>query len=461
MRRILACALALTALTAGEGIYQPPSPEPTAEETFALELMNRLRADPVGETERILGAPKSDITWCLDGVDVAMFRSEMAVLKPVPPVVFNLDLLLAARRHSFYMVHNGLTHDESPDKTGYTGNSFSDRAKAAGYRGGPGGENCYAAAANPTNSHIGFVVDAGKGGPGGMQPARGHRRNMMDAGFTEVGLSAVPNGQRLSVTHVFGRGERCAGGVVFVDRNRNGVYDIGEGRGGVTITCGKATVRSWSSGAYTLPLGGGGTVTFTADGQTFTQAAPPSGGNLHINWVIPQQVELDAADKLIASADKAIVADKAGADSPVARKARIALAIGIEGMALDQARNARIAGLVGDLPTQIAAVRRTVGEAVAAGGKDAAKTIAEAGKTWRGTALDGLLSEAGKALQIRQGHLGYLAGRGQKTPPTQVRTMAKELEKARDSFHEPAFIAVVDAYLADVKQDLAKLEQPR
>ena len=55
------------------------------------------------------------------GVDWKMFREEMKRLKPMPPLVFNLELLDSARKHSYYMVHNGLGHTEEAGKKGFTG----------------------------------------------------------------------------------------------------------------------------------------------------------------------------------------------------------------------------------------------------------------------------------------------------------------------------------------------------
>src|SRR6185436_3640692 len=100
---------------AADQVYKAPDPEPTVDETLILELMNRFRADPVGEVERLLKPGESN-PW--RGVDWAMFTKEMKALQPAAPLVFNLKLLDAARKHSHYMVLNGLTHIEEPNKAG-------------------------------------------------------------------------------------------------------------------------------------------------------------------------------------------------------------------------------------------------------------------------------------------------------------------------------------------------------
>lgn len=75
----VALLLLLSSLGFGEE-YAAPSPEPTPEETAILEYINRLRADPKADAERCLKelVPPS--------VDIAMFKREMAQIKPAAPL---------------------------------------------------------------------------------------------------------------------------------------------------------------------------------------------------------------------------------------------------------------------------------------------------------------------------------------------------------------------------------------
>jgi len=123
-------------------VYEAPSPTPTVEETLILEFINRARADPAAEGERILA---SDIRVPGD-VDKAMFAQEMREIKPAPPLVFNLQLLDAARKHAHYMVLNEQGHGQVEGRPGFTGKSMSDRIKGAGYRGGAMAENAFRSA---------------------------------------------------------------------------------------------------------------------------------------------------------------------------------------------------------------------------------------------------------------------------------------------------------------------------
>ena len=209
--------------------HQAPYPEPTAEEVAILDYMNRFRADPSGEADRINSA--SDLPgFFWKGVDRAMFTAEVKALKPAPPLVFDLQALKAARQHAHYMiVNNILTHVQKAGSPGFTGKSFSDRMKVAQFKGSPGGENAFRDAGNAWQSHAGFIIDFGPGGPGGMQKGRGHRRNMISTNFNVVGPSALPHSNRFSVVHNFGKVKgRFVGGVIYTDRNKNGAFDPGE-----------------------------------------------------------------------------------------------------------------------------------------------------------------------------------------------------------------------------------------
>ncbi|MHC5057822.1 MAG: CAP domain-containing protein [Planctomycetota bacterium] len=397
----LAASVLLAGARGGAAVYEAPHPEPTPEETLMLEFMNRLRADPVADMERIApeGGPARALRWVK--VDWEMFRSEMRKLEAAPPLVFDLDLLEAARKHSHYMILNELTHVEDPAKPGFTGRSFGDRVKAAGHAGRGGGENCYRDAANPWACHAGFTIDFGKGGPGGMQPGRGHRTNMMRAGFTTVGIGSIPHGGRISVTHNFGRGgTRCAGGVVYVDLNGNGFYDIGEGRGGVRITVSDGTsATTWASGAYVVRLKGKGPLEFTARlGElTFSETKGEGDANVKFDWIVPQQAALDLADGLIARVE-------AAKDGKKRFKEVVALWLGTRGLGLDPARTAKVDDLAKDvgpeLDRHLDAVRAALKDFDA---KTFDKTVRKHQKPYRYTAADGWFKEAlliGKATRM-------------------------------------------------------------
>jgi len=426
MRRIgaILAILALPALSGAQdskGPYEAPDREPTPEETLIVEPMNRFRANPSAEADLIAPPGKSG-----GGVDWKMFRDEMKALKPMPPVVFNLDLLDAARKHSYYMIHNGLTHDEVAGKVGFYGASPGDRIKLSGFKGGGWAENAFAGSGGPLDSHNGFLVDAGAG-PGGMQPERGHRKNMI-AGFREVGPGGVPTGRGLSVTHDFGsRDVRMAGGVVYIDANGNNFYDLGEGIGQVTVSSSDgAAITTWKSGAYELDLKGQKDVTLTAylGGEKFSKTFPAGKDNVKFDWAVPKEIPLKAADKLIDAADKA-------KDTPKAFAALVALTFGSRNLYMDAERKTRVQELTKEVGAKLDAAEKSVSEALkdpeASGLK---KVIDDARKPFKGTEADAWFVDAETIAKLKRGVAAFAKSKPDDKQKSQFVT-ALEAEGAR------------------------------
>jgi uncharacterized protein YkwD len=367
--------------------------EPTHEETLILELINRFRADPKAEALRILPAGEGDKPYSGKGVDWKMFKDEMDALHPAPPVFFNLDLLEASRRHARYMILNELTHVEDPAKAGFYGVGFGERCTKAGYKGFAGGENAFRDPSSPLGSHKGFVVDNGEG-PGGMQPGRGHRSNMINPGFREVGCSAVPHGGHISVVHDLGsRKPRLVGGVVYFDRNHDYAYDMGEGVGGVKIACSDGgSTTTWKSGAYVLDLKGEGQVTVTAEylGQSHTETIPAGKNNFKFDWIIPEKAALERADQLIATVE-AIKDRKASSYT----NAVLSLYIGSRDLALDETRMKKIADLAGEWGVKLETRQSAVLEALRAPQIDTfGKILEDNRKPFKGTVADSWFTQA-------------------------------------------------------------------
>jgi hypothetical protein len=417
----------------GKGAYEAPDREPTPEETLILEYMNRFRANPAAETDIIAPPDKSG-----GGVDWKMFRDEMKQLKPMPPLVFNLDLLDAARKHSYYMVHNGLSHDEIPGKVGFYGTGPAERLKLSGFKGGAWAENAFAGSGGPWDSHEGFIVDAGAG-PGGMQPTRGHRKNMM-SGHREVGPGGVPNGKGLSVTHDFGsRDVRMAGGVIYVDANGNSFYDIGEGIGQVTISSSDGgSVATWKSGAYELDLKGQKEVVLTATwgGERFSKAFPAGKDNVKFDWIIPKEIPLKAADKLIEAAKKA--KDTAG-EFP----ALITLYLGTKSLYLDGDRSRRVKELTQEAGALLELAQSAVLDAL----KDPEvgalkKVVEEERKPFRGTEADAWFQDAETIGKLKRGLANFQKSAG-----------AKPVDKEKNQF-----VSMLEAEGARIKTTHFKAE---
>ena len=245
--------------------------EPTPLETEMLELINRLRANPQEEAAMMAKAG-----FAPGHVDLQMFLKEMESEKAAPPLVFHPKLIDAARKHTQYQLKHGQGHVQEKGKEGFTGVGVMDRYREAGYNGG-GGENVFIYCKNPWQGQVAFVIDW-KLDPsdGGMQEGRGHRKNLMNSRYTEVGVGMASE-TNAAVTQNFGSGGRAIGGVAYKDKNKNGRYDAGEGIGGVEISFGGKKVKTWKSGAYTLPAGNKGGKISAKWGSKHLAGVVPSG----------------------------------------------------------------------------------------------------------------------------------------------------------------------------------------
>jgi hypothetical protein len=457
MRIILLCGCCAAL---GAAVYQAPSPEPTDEETVILEYINRFRADPAAEADRILAAKGR--LWTPKGLDWQMFEQEVKALKPAPPLVFDLAALASARRHSFYMLHNGLGHVEEAGKEGFTGKSFSDRMKAAGFAGGPGGENCYRDSGGAEHSCMGFIIDFGDGGPGGMQPGRGHRTNLANPGFNVMGPGALPHGgNRLAVTHNLGRVKgRFAGGVVYVDRDRDGAYDAGEGRGGVVVTTadGKARAITWTSGAYALPLPGDAAGELVAEAGGLRYALPFAAGkdNLTFSWAIPPEEDLKRADMLIARVE-ALPDDGGQTRSRFTSLVELHLTATV--LCLDPPRRERVAALTAVVGPQVVADTAALLAAVDGDDAAAAAALVRAGRqTYRGTAREPLYLDAAVFLEAKRA-VGNVVARPEAFTGAQKAKLVELVAQTREKVVTGEFLTRVDALIVRAR-DLAAAGPP-
>jgi hypothetical protein len=406
--------------------------------------MNRFRANPAGEANLIAPPERSDMN-----VDWKMFRDEVKVLKSAPPLVFNLELLDAARKHSHYMKLNGLGHVEDPGKPGYYGAQPPDRCKLSGYKGFGGAENAFAQSDGPWESHWGFIVDYGPGGPGGMQPNRGHRANMINPSLREVGPGAVPNGSYLSVTHDFGnRDVRFAGGVVYMDLNGNRFYDVGEGLGSMTISSSDgATVSTWKSGAFTLELKGQKEITLTAvyEGEKFSKTFSAGSENIKFDWIVAPQVALKKADRLIEAVIK--ISDP---KSTKYFQSIVSLYMNTRSLYLDDDRRKKVDDLTGDTGKAIEEAQKAVLEILKDGDASAlSKVVAEQRKPFRGTEADVWFQDAEFMGRLKRGVANYQKQSAVSRPSAKEKAQfAASLEAEGQKLKTPFF-----------KQELAALVQ--
>jgi hypothetical protein len=266
----------------------------TPYEQLMLELLNRARANPTGEASRYginlnEGIMTSTTAALVQPFRAAQVKSSGAISGPISstpkqPLAPNAALYTAAVQHSQDM----LTRNYFDHPTLGTGISPSQRDINAGYDGYSFGENIGERGTTGTLDQVQSVFDVHRDlFVDSSEPGRGHRINMMDPDFNEVGVGIRygPYSQLISgvmrvtnaimVTQDFGGGDNRVylTGVMYHDGNGNQFYDVGEGKQGVQI---KATSQktgqiyittTGTSGGYEMPLPAG-TYSVTWTGMT-------------------------------------------------------------------------------------------------------------------------------------------------------------------------------------------------
>ena len=261
----------------GQTLYDFGNPVP--QEQQYLEYINYARSNPPNEGYLLATTTDANVlnAYSTYGVNLTMMQSEFNAISPAPPLAPNSMLMSAARGHSAWMLANATqAHDESPTNTPYT------RMTAAGYPWTSAGENIYAYALDLWYGHAGFEVDWDSGVTDGMLPGRGHRANIQNPTYTEIGLGYL-YGTNTSVTPPVGPSlitedfatenspPTLGTGVAYYDLNGNGSYDVGEEISGLTVNVSGASYycTTAAGGGWVVPVPSGAatrTVTFTGLG---------------------------------------------------------------------------------------------------------------------------------------------------------------------------------------------------
>jgi Ca2+-binding RTX toxin-like protein len=242
--------------------------QPTAQDQYMLELLNRARLDPQAEANRLLNGNLNE--GLTAGTITVTAKQALA---------FNLNLFNAAQAHSQWMLaNNTFSH------TGANGTSSSTRVTNAGYSWSTTGENLAWQGTTGTADLTTFVGQEQDSLFTDLTVAgRGHRTNMLNANYREIGISAVAGPfttggttySSVMTTQDFGTDATNSNafltGVVYTDAVTNDdFYTVGEGLGNITITAvgnGQTfTGNSMTAGGYSLRLAAGTySVTFSGD----------------------------------------------------------------------------------------------------------------------------------------------------------------------------------------------------
>ncbi len=259
------------------------SAAPSASAQYALSLMNLARTNPQAAanwlSQEVANDPNVQATLNYYNVNLQQKLAQLSSATAQPPLAWSDALGNAAQGHSQDMANNNFQ-----SHTGSDGSSPSDRISNAGYGAAASeGEDAFAYASSVKNSIEAFLLDWGVSDDGHykniMQPGTSAQNAYGDAGIGIVSSSDSAGNPLSVVTVDFAKGQNSQPqlvGVVYNDSNSNGVYDPGEGQGGIAIKAinlSNGQVSSTTSagpGGYQMPLAPGSydVEAIGANGQT-------------------------------------------------------------------------------------------------------------------------------------------------------------------------------------------------
>lgn len=261
--------------------------DPSGLEQESLELLNRMRQEPQAELDLLLNANDSNINSALDyfDVDIDVLRQQWATLVPAQPLAWNEDLSESALFHTQQMRDADVQTHQVPAEPGVRDQEpdLRQRTVNAGYTPNAAlGENVFAFVKSMLHAHAAYAIDWGPGSSG-IQDPPGHRVNIMNDAYREVGISVLngipgyKTGPMLQ-TQDFGGpvnfGDPFLLGIAYIDLNEDGRYNANEGLAGVDIDIvgsgGVFETTTMSAGGYQVRLPEG-TYTITARGGGLPQ----------------------------------------------------------------------------------------------------------------------------------------------------------------------------------------------
>ncbi len=255
--------------------------QPTAYEQYLLELINRARLNPLDEAN-LFGIGLNDGLTANTISDAAK-----------QPLAFNLLLIAAARSHSQWMLDNNIF-----DHTGVNGSNARERMSNAGYQftsSWAWGENLGYTGTTGTLNVNNAVAQVHEG----LFKSSGHRKNILNNSFREIGLATLTGDfdgyNSLMVTENFAKSgsDVFLTGVAFDDLVQDDdFYTVGEGLEGIEVTAIRQsdnlsfTTTTMPSGGYQIALDAGTyEVSFSNNNQTI--------GNTRQVTIAGENVKLD------------------------------------------------------------------------------------------------------------------------------------------------------------------------
>lgn len=313
--------------------------QPTDGEQYSVELINRARKDPVKELELLIDAKDPELIKAYDyfNVDMSLLRTQFSELKPAQALSISEPLTIVARGHSGDMVKNKFQGHVSSD-----GSTLGQRVvKVTSEFGGYVSENVAAYSKSISYGHAALLVDWGISSvtgksKGGMQDPPGHRLNIYDKEWTQVGVGAIPNGEmneEVAITQNFGAVGQFITGVVYFDKNENDFYDPGEGLSGAQINSRMISGETQSpyyaisseSGGYSVPVsskGGDYIVSFShpLHGNWSAHITTKDSTNKKADWILklkPPQITQQPQSQTVLVGETASMEVKASGRGPL------------------------------------------------------------------------------------------------------------------------------------------------
>ena len=262
----------------------------SAAEQYLLELMNRARLNPAAEAARF------GIDLNADLAPGTISATAKQVLAP------NALLETAATLHSQWMLTNDIF-----SHTGAGGSNPGQRITAQGYHWSSYGENIAYVGTTGTLVLEQAIAEINQN----LFLSSGHRENLMNDGFREVGLAAeagvfTSGGVGYNsemVTEDFGTTgtARFLTGVAYADRNHDSYYSMGEGVAGVRFSIAGSGTLTAAAGGYALAVGSGLTTVFAQSSALhFSVRVDMSAGNVKLDLVSGAVLTASASMTLIA-----------------------------------------------------------------------------------------------------------------------------------------------------------------
>ncbi|MEM9768705.1 MAG: CAP domain-containing protein [Cyanobacteria bacterium P01_D01_bin.71] len=240
--------------------------QPTAQEQYFLELVNRARLKPTAEAARY----NINLNQGLPSGTISSTSKQ--------PLAFNFNLIDASRSHSQWMLNT-----DTFSHTGAGGSSAGQRMTSAGYDftgSWTWGENIAWQGTTGTPNVTASVT----GQHEGLFKSSGHRRNILNGSFREIGIGTLTGEfdgyNAVMTTQNFAKSGNATflTGVAFDDGvTDDDFYTVGEGLGGINVTATRqsdnATFRTttFGSGGYQVALTPG-TYNITFSGGELAQA---------------------------------------------------------------------------------------------------------------------------------------------------------------------------------------------